>query len=52
MKMTKAQARKRLFECMMKLSKLYDGNLKTTFNVRHSKEDVLIEYIIQQHVVK
>ena len=29
MKMTKAQARKRLFECMMKLSKLYDAQMIT-----------------------
>ena len=27
--MTKAQARKRLFECMMKLSKLYDAQMIT-----------------------
>lgn len=29
MKMTKAQARKRLLECMVKLSKLYDAQMIT-----------------------
>ena len=34
------------------LSKLYDGNLKSTFNVKEDKEDMLIELILQEHVLK
>ena len=33
------------------LSKLYDGDLKSTFDIRENKEDILIELIIQEHIV-
>jgi len=34
------------------LSKLYDGNLKSNFDVKENKEDMLIEIILQEHVLK
>ena len=34
------------------LSKLYDGNLKSTFDVKGNKEDMLIELILQEHVLR
>ena len=34
------------------LSKLYDGDLKSTFDVKDNQEDMLIELILQEHVIK
>lgn len=33
------------------ISKLYDGDLKSTFNVKESQEDFFIELILQEHVL-
>jgi hypothetical protein len=33
------------------ISKLYDGDLKSTFNVKESQEDFFIEIILQEHVL-
>ena len=33
-----------------RLSKLYDGNLKSTFHPQNNKEDLFIEYIINQYI--
>jgi len=34
------------------LSKLYDGDLKSTFDVNENDEDMLIELILQEHILK
>ena len=34
------------------ISKVYDGNLKSTFDPGLNKEDLLIEHIVQQYVIE
>jgi hypothetical protein len=34
------------------LSILYDGDLKSTFDIIENKEDMLIELILQEHILK
>ena len=34
------------------ISKIYDGNLKSTFDPDQNKEDMLIEYIVQQYIIE